>query len=200
MDEQQNNNRSCGSNTHRGSSAIILLCLEWGGDDPQSEDVATTFDYTDHSVTVYTDAETAAMITDHLSPYSSDIVCVDDISTETNGEIIIFDENWIYDNDAQLIDEKILDCLSKGIPVLFLGENLYLFKDSGIELSVEGYSEQNIAYGVFEYEDGKNFSYDIADGDLGNAIVLMYGWASELISGKNPYEVVSTFSWMKTGV
>jgi len=182
------------------AAALPLFFFAWdGGHDTQTDEVATTFDYTDHSVIVFADTDTAAMIADSLSTYSSDIVCVDDITDGAEGEIIIFDENWIYENDTLLVDEKIHDCLSKGIPVLFLGENLYLFKDSSIEMTVEGYSEQNIAYGIFEYEDGMIFSYDVTDGDLDSAVVLMYGWASELISGKNPYEVVSTFSWMKTG-
>jgi len=176
--------------------ALSLSIFSLGGDNSHSSEVVVPkYDLTDQSVTVYSDSDTAAKIVDYLSQYSSEIVCLDDITAEADGKIIFFDEQWIYENDTLLVDKIILDNIKKGIPVIFLGENHYLFFDSSIELTGYGYSDSSIVYGMFVYE-GIDFHYGAGGDDQGSAVVLMYGWASELVSGKDPFEVTSTFSWM----
>ncbi|AIZ56272.1 hypothetical protein Mpt1_c03780 [Candidatus Methanoplasma termitum] len=154
--------------------------------------------FSDHEVTVFADTEFTQDVSDGLSQFTSKVQAKNSIDDSDIGEIVIFDGKWIYENNNALTNQLINDLIKQGIPTLFIDSDSYLFKCSDINIQSLEFSENTVAYGVFENESGIDITYSIEGEGRINAASMLYAWASEMISGKDPQFVAETLSWMNT--
>ncbi len=179
---------------------LVAMILPFGFASTNEGDVSIgetyKVEFSDRTVVVYGSDDFSKSLQTDLSEQTSKVTSSKNINEEITSDMILFEESWIYKNNAESVDMKIYETVKSGVPVLFIGKNSYLFEDSKIELTSYGYTGTEIGYGVFEDEFGSSHFYSVEGDDLNEAANLLYSWANEMTSGKDPYKVESTFSWM----
>jgi len=142
--------------------------------------------YPECNVVIYSDKEFAQNAIECLAPHTSKVVALEDISETMDEGMILFDENWIYENDRVAIDVLIKEAYENGRPVLFMGSNNYLNLDSGAGLGM-GYALDGTGYGIYKGENGVPRIFGYGGKELDKECVFdvtllhLYGMASMFI-------------------
>ena len=183
--------------------AVTTLCLASISVDLMNADSSTgeerKISYPACNLAIYSDEEFALEAIKYLEPYTSKIITSKNINEKIDGEIILFDENWIYKNEKKAVNALIMEAYENGKPVLFIGSNNYMNLDSGIEFRASGYSLDSLGYGIFEDENGVGYSYGVGVTDKEATYepsVYLCGWASIIVTSDSLPEDINKFSWM----
>jgi hypothetical protein len=106
------------------------------------------------------------------------------ISQTLNKNAIVFvDESWLIANsDIAPSSNTIKDMICANTPMVFLNGNSYLYKDSGIGLSVENYAEGSGAYGLYYGSNGVQYVFSYYGNDMDDAVSQAYIWVNNILS------------------
>jgi hypothetical protein len=155
-------------------------------------------EFSDRNTIVLSDDAFLSDLKDSLVDHTSKVDATSGFSSARLGDIVVIDESWIYQNNTELVDEGIIETAKKNVPLIFVGESSYLFKESDISFRSSGYSDNEVVYAVYRNADGINFFLSVESEDVSSAVAMAYSWADVLSSSDDPYNDVRTFSWMKS--
>jgi hypothetical protein len=177
------------------AAAILVVITADNDPDAYSEKEVA---FTDRNVAVFSDDEFFIEVKEYLSASTSNVYKKSDLSDIMPGEIAVISESWIYENDRKKIDRDIGAALKNNIPLIFVGNDLYIIKESSVELETFSYSGDEDIYCV--YKDKINFTCGFSGVDdeqaMKQAMQRAYMWADVLSSAENPAEVAPYFPWV----
>ncbi|MDR2845963.1 MAG: hypothetical protein LBV63_01630 [Candidatus Methanoplasma sp.] len=179
--------------------AVSLAAFNGNVSDLSEDAVGLTIEkreFSDRNTIVFSDSFFLSDVKNDLKDYTSKISISSEFNSVNKQDIVVIDESWIYKNDTEQIDLGITDILTKQVPIIFVGENSYLSKDSAVKLGAYGNSEGDIVYAVYGI-NGVGYSYSIESDNKPEALALAYAWAHEISSSDTPWVVGETFSWMR---
>ena len=101
--------------------------------------------------------------------------------TPSPGSIVIIDEPWLTStSNERLSANQIKEMIETNIPLIFVRGGSYLYEESGIELRMRMFSENNTSQGIFYGPSGITYAWGTNETDLDTVLPLAYDWAEEV--------------------
>jgi hypothetical protein len=155
-----------------------------GGGDTENSDEA----FIGRSVVVFSDDDFFSEVKDNLSDSTSKVSKKSNLEEIKSGEVAVIDESWIYTNEQKQIDKGIETALKNNIPMIFVGNDLYLYKKSSLDVGAMAYTGSENIYCI--YNKGINFIHSIENSDEKEAMQWAYQWADTVLS-EDPEEILN---------
>ena len=114
------------------------------------------------------------------------------------GDLIFLDKSWIYANDPMYVDMIIEAIFKEKKPVVFVDDELYLYKKSNVGSISKIYSDDVDTYGVFFDGNGNTYNHETKTESYDTSILISYSWAITMLSSFNLSESYSKSTWMNS--
>jgi len=176
------------------SAVFVTASFMGGSESPIALSSEYEKEFTNRNVVVFSDDILFSEIENDLTDSTHNINKKSNINDIGTGDIAVISESWIYLNDQQKINRSIETAIRSGIPLIFVGNDSYLYNNFAKKLGAIGYSENESVYCIY-VKDGVNFTNSIVGYNEEKAIQLAYSWADAALSD-DQYNAIWNFSWL----